>query len=67
MAPEYGATCGFFPVDSQTIKYLKDTGRNDELVELVQKYTIENKFYYNEEIEPEYSTALEFDISKVVS
>ena len=67
MAPEYGATCGFFPVDSQTIKYLKDTGRDDSLVELVEKYTIENKFYYNEDIEPEYSINLEFDISKVVS
>ena len=67
MAPEYGATCGFFPVDHQTIKYLKDTGRNDSLVELVEKYTIQNKFYYNEDIEPEYSINLEFDISKVVS
>jgi len=67
MAPEYGATCGFFPVDSQTIKYLKDTGRDEALLELVEKYTIQNKLYYDENTEPEYSINLEFDISKVVT
>ena len=38
MAPEYGATCGFFPIDSETIRYMKDTGRNNEQIELIKKY-----------------------------
>ncbi|HCW89307.1 MAG TPA: hypothetical protein DHU56_04515, partial [Marinobacter sp.] len=38
MAPEYGATCGFFPVDEQTISYMRLTGRDDELLELVEAY-----------------------------
>ena len=39
MAPEYGATCGFFPIDNQTLKYLKDTGRDPSKVELVELYS----------------------------
>jgi len=38
MAPEYGATCGFFPIDSETIRYMKDTGRNNGQIELIKKY-----------------------------
>ena len=66
MAPEYGATCGFFPVDNQTLRYLKDTGREQSVVDLVEEYSKENNFYYDETSEPEYSTQLDFDISKVI-
>ena len=66
MAPEYGATCGFFPVDHQTLRYLKDTGREQSVVDLVEEYSKENNFYYDETSEPEYSTQLDFDISKVI-
>ena len=66
MAPEYGAICGFFPVDHQTLRYLKDTGREQSVVDLVEEYSKENNFYYDETSEPEYSTQLDFDISKVI-
>ena len=66
MAPEYGATCGFFPVDHQTLRYLKDTGREQSVVDLAAEYSKENNFYYDETSEPEYSTQLDFDISKVI-
>ena len=38
MAPEYGATCGFFPVDDETLRYLRGTGRSEELIALVEAY-----------------------------
>ncbi len=66
MAPEYGATCGFFPVDHQTLRYLRDTGRDQSIVNLVEEYSKANAFYYDEKNEPEYSTQLEFDISTVI-
>ena len=66
MAPEYGATCGFFPIDHQTLRYLKDTGRKQSVVDLVEEYSKVNYFYYDESNEPEYSTQLDFDISKVI-
>ena len=66
MAPEYGATCGFFPIDDQTLRYLRGTGREDSLIELVEGFSRENGFYYDQHNEPEYSTNLHFDISKVI-
>ena len=66
MAPEYGATCGFFPIDHQTLKYLKDTGRDSSTVELVELYSKANNFFYDDKSEPEYSINLHFDISKVI-
>ena len=41
MAPEYGATCGFFPIDDETIKYLKFSGRDENTIALVEKYSKE--------------------------
>ena len=38
MAPEYGATCGFFPIDNETLKYLRFSGRNENTVNIVEKY-----------------------------
>ncbi len=66
MAPEYGATCGFFPVDNQTLKYMRDTGRTDSLVELVEKYAMANSFFYDPTNEPEYSVSLNYDLAGTV-
>ena len=66
MAPEYGATCGFFPIDHQTIKYLRDTGRSDQVIELVEKYAKANRIFYDDITEPEYSVTLGFDLSEVI-
>src|SRR5699024_1796821 len=46
MAPEYGATCGFFPVDEESLKYLRLTGRSDEQIELVKTYLEENHMFF---------------------
>lgn len=66
MAPEYGATCGFFPIDDQTLKYMRDTGRSDENVELVEKYAKANSFWYDSSSDPEYSVSLEFNLADTV-
>lgn len=65
MAPEYGATTGFFPVDEETIAYLRLTGRGDA-ASLVEAYSKEQGLFYYGSEEPEYSEVVEFDISKVV-
>ncbi len=66
MAPEYGATCGFFPIDDQTLKYMRDTGRDDATVELTEKYATANSFFYDPSNEPEYSVELSFDLDSTV-
>ncbi|MCX6650652.1 MAG: aconitate hydratase AcnA [Methanomassiliicoccales archaeon] len=63
MAPEYGATMGFFPVDEVTISYLKQTGRQ-HLCELVERYSREQGLFYEDQV-PNYSEHLELDLSKV--
>ncbi len=65
MAPEYGSTTGFFPVDNETLSFLKLTGRSDEHVALVEWYTRLQHLYYTGENEPSYSVKLEFDLSSV--
>jgi aconitate hydratase len=65
MAPEYGATTGFFPVDEETVNYLRLTGRGDA-ASLVEAYSKEQGLFYYGNEEPEYSEVIEFDISKVV-
>jgi aconitate hydratase len=66
MSPEYGATCGFFPIDNQTLKYLRDTGRDDKLVELVEKYAKTNHLFLTPEDKPEYTVSVDFDLGSVV-
>jgi aconitate hydratase len=67
MAPEYGATMGFFPVDDQTLSYMRLTGRSAELVDLVERYTKEQGlFHAADSPAPEFSDTLELDISTVV-
>jgi aconitate hydratase len=65
MSPEYGATCGFFPVDRQTIDYLRLTGRSDERIELVETYCRENLLWHEPDGEPTYSQVVELELSTV--
>ena len=64
MAPEYGATCGFFPVDEETLKYLRLSGRDKETVELVEKYSKEQGLWSSEGME--FTDTLSLDIRTVV-
>ncbi len=66
MSPEYGATCGFFPVDDATLQYLRLTGRPDERVGLVEAYCKENLLWHEAEEHPTYSQVVELDLSTVV-
>ena len=60
MAPEYGATMGFFPVDAETLRYLRQTGRSEEEVQRVERYTKEQGIFRTDQSpEPEYSETLE--------
>lgn len=66
MAPEYGATCGFFPVDGQTLTYMRQTGRPAELVQQVETYCKLNGLFYDpSHPDPEFSDTLELDMSTV--
>ncbi|MGH9779459.1 MAG: aconitate hydratase AcnA, partial [Candidatus Acidiferrales bacterium] len=66
MAPEYGATMGFFPVDAETLRYLRMTGRTEEEVERVERYCKEQGLFRTAETpDPEYSDALALDLASV--
>ena len=65
MAPEYGATCGFFPVDDETLDYMKLTGRSEEHINIVKKYLQENDMFFDPANEPVYSEVVDLDLSTV--
>ena len=65
MAPEYGATIGFFPVDEQTIKYLRLTGRPADHIDLVERYSKEQGLWRQDHVEPTFSQTLSLDLSSV--
>ncbi len=66
MAPEYGATVGLFPTDEETLKYLKYTGRSDELIDRVERYTKEQGLFRSGGMtEPEFSQVVELDLSTI--
>ncbi|TVQ57603.1 MAG: aconitate hydratase AcnA, partial [Phycisphaerales bacterium] len=65
MAPEYGATIGFFPVDDQTLKYMHLTGRDEKLINTVEQYYKEQGMWREDSREIKYSTVLELDMSTV--
>ena len=65
MAPEYGATCGYFPIDSLTLDYLKITGKSKEHIELVEKYSKRVGLFMNNENKIIYSDVIDLDISKI--
>lgn len=66
MSPEYGATMGFFPVDDETLRYLIGTGRSEELVDLVERYSKEQGLFRTDASpSPDFSDSLELDMSTV--
>src|ERR671937_544004 len=65
MSPEYGATCGFFPVDEETLRYLRMTGRDEQRLALVEAYCKENLLWHDPSEEPTYSEVVELDLSSV--
>ncbi len=66
MAPEYGATCGFFPVDAETVKFLRDTGRKEDRVKLVAAYAKAQGMYLTAKTQdPFFTDVLKLDLGKV--
>jgi aconitate hydratase len=66
MAPEYGATCGFFPVDNETLRYLRNTGRDEGRVALVEAYAKANGMWRGADYAPIYTSTLELDMGTIV-
>ena len=66
MAPEYGATCGFFPIDNETLRYLKTTGRDMDRIALVEAYAKENGFWRGDDYAPIYTDTLHLDMGTIV-
>jgi aconitate hydratase len=65
MSPEYGSTCAIFPIDQETLNYLRFTGRKDDQIALVESYAKDNGFWHDASVEPRYSETLELDLSTV--
>jgi aconitate hydratase len=66
MAPEYGATCGFFPIDGETLRYLRQTGRDEARIALVEAYAKENGFWRGDDYAPIYTDTLHLDMGTIV-
>ncbi len=66
MAPEYGATCGFFPIDDETLRYLRVTGRDEDRIALVEAYARENGFWRGPDYDPVYTDTLHLDMGEIV-
>ena len=65
MAPEYGATCGFFPTDQETINYLQMTGKDKNHLDIVKAYTKKQKLWYDKNIEQNFDESINFNLDKV--
>jgi aconitate hydratase len=65
MAPEYGASCGFFAVDERTLEYLRATGRPDTLVRMVEEYCRRQHLWFEPDAEPRFTEVVEIDLSGV--
>ncbi|MBD8068183.1 aconitate hydratase AcnA [Bacillus sp. PS06] len=66
MAPEYGATCGFFPVDGEALEYLRLTGRDEEHISVVEEYSKANGLYYTPDLEdPTFTALVEIDLAEI--
>jgi len=65
MAPEYGATCGFFPIDKETINYLRLTGKDNQHLAVVEEYAKIQKLWYEKNINQNFDELVEFDLSEV--
>ncbi|WP_299040990.1 aconitate hydratase AcnA [uncultured Tateyamaria sp.] len=66
MAPEYGATCGFFPIDDETLRYLRNTGRDEDRIALVEAYAKKNGFWRGDDYAPIYTDTLHLDMGTIV-
>ena len=66
MSPEYGSTCAIFPIDDETLRYLKLTGRSDEQIALVENYAKAQGLWHNPDAAPRFSEELELDLATVV-
>ncbi len=66
MAPEYGATCGFFPIDGETIRYLRGTGRDEARIALVEAYAKANGMWRGADYAPIYTSTLALDMGTIV-
>ncbi|NOE16717.1 aconitate hydratase AcnA [Ruegeria atlantica] len=66
MAPEYGATCGFFPIDGETLRYMRNTGRDEDRLALVEAYAKENGLWRDADYAPIYTDTLTLDMGTIV-
>jgi aconitate hydratase len=66
MAPEYGATCGFFPIDNETLRYLRQTGRDEARIALVEAYAKANGMWRGPDYDPVYTDTLHLDMAEIV-
>ncbi len=66
MAPEYGATCGYFPIDNETLRYLRVSGRDEDRIALVEAYAKENGFWRDADYAPIYTDTLSLDMGTIV-
>jgi aconitate hydratase len=66
MAPEYGATCGFFPIDNETLRYLRNTGRDEDRIALVEVYAKANGLWRDADYAPIYTDTLHLDMGSIV-
>ncbi|MGH3443433.1 MAG: aconitate hydratase [Nitriliruptorales bacterium] len=67
MSPEYGSTCSIFPIDDETLRYLRFTGRPEGTIALVEAYAKEQGLFHDPEVEPRYSETVELDLSTVTA
>jgi len=66
MAPEYGATCGIFPIDEELLSYLRLTGRDSEQISLVEAYAKKQGFWRNDELPPDFTDTLRLNMADIV-
>ncbi len=66
MAPEYGATCGYFPIDGETLRYLRVSGRDEDRIALVEAYAKENGFWRDADYSPIYTDTMSLDMGTIV-
>lgn len=65
MAPEYGATCGYFPIDDETLNYMRLTNRKEDHIALTKEYVKHNNLFYDPEHQAEYTKVVEIDLSTI--
>jgi aconitate hydratase len=66
MSPEYGSTCAIFPIDEETLRYLRLTGRSEDAVALVEQYAKKQGLWHDPSLTPRFSENIELDLSTVV-